>query len=861
MPAPEKPAGQRLSTYRAKRVAGETPEPLGTVPGRVSRSADDPLRPGLFVVQKHAARNLHYDLRIEVDGVLKSWAVPKGPSFDPADKRFAVETEDHPIEYADFEGLIPEGNYGAGAMIVWDRGLCVPKIEHNAGFEEGKLLFELRGFKLRGLWTLVKTKEAKQWLLIKERDSLASDKRVDDLGAESVFSGLTVEELRDGHSKAAEIRAELTRLGAPEQPVDPEQVKVMLAELSREAFSRPGWLFELKYDGYRLLAAKGSADDARAGGRRRGPRRDARFFLRSGTDQTVSFPDLARALSSLPFDRLVIDGEVVVLDEDAKPSFERLQKRGRISRPLDAEQAAIQLPATYYAFDLLGFEGFDLRSLPLLERKRMLKRVLPKAGPLRFADHIEERGEDLYAGVRGLGLEGVMAKKADARYVAGRSPNWLKMRADRTGDYVIIGFTPPKGGRTGFGALHLAELDGPRLVYAGRVGSGFSDAQLTELRARLEADRRPEPAVAGAETEAKTPDDVWVEPKIVIEVRYTEATESGQLRFPVFLRERTDKRVEDCVRQSAAPAPAEPPPEPPEPAPRPAVAFSNLDKIYWPEDGYTKGDMLDYYRAVSPWLVPYLEDRPLVLDRYPDGIHGKNFYQKHAPDFVPDWIRTETIWSEGDGSETEYFLADDSETLLYLANLGVIPLHVWSSRYAALQAPDWSILDLDAKEAPFSYVIDVAQAIHRLCESIELPCFVKTSGATGLHVLIPLGGQCTYGQSRQLAEVLARLVSTELQDKCTIARAVAKRKGRVYLDFLQNGYGKVLVAPFAVRPRPGATVSTPLDWQEVTKGLDPAAFTIKTVVPRLEQRGDPLLSVLEIEPDLTGILGRLAEKL
>ncbi len=671
----------------------------------------------------------------------------------------------------------------------------------------------------------------------------------------------TAARLEAYRAKAVEIRGELRRLGAPEQPVDPAQVKVMLAELSREPFSRKGWIFELKYDGYRLLAAKGSADAPRRRGRRRPRSGDARFFLRSGTDQTVSFPDLARALSALPFESLVIDGEVVVLDEDAKPSFERLARRGRISRPLDAEQAAVLLPATYYAFDLLGFGDFDLRPLPLIERKKILKRVLPRAGPLRFADHVEERGEELYAGVRDLGLEGVMGKKADARYAAGRSPYWLKVRADRTGDYVVIGFTPPKGGRTGFGALHLAEFDGPRLVYAGRVGSGFSDAKLKEMRARLDADSRPDPAVAGALAEAKTPDDVWVEPKMVIEVRYTEATESGQLRFPVFLRERTDKRVEDCLRQLPT-APAETAAEPLTPVPRPRVALSNLAKVYWPEEGYTKGDLIDFYRAVSPWLLPYLGDRPIVLDRYPDGIGGKSFYQKHAPDHAPDWIRTETIWSEGDGSETEYFLADDVETLLYLANLGAIPLHVWSSRFQTLQTPDWSILDLDAKEAPFAYVVEVARAIHRLCESIELPCFAKTSGATGLHVLIPLGGKCTYGQSRQLAEVVARLITTELADVCTIARTVAKRKGRVYVDYLQNSYGKVLVAPFAVRPRPGATVSTPLAWDEVTGDLDPGAFTIKTVVPRLERLGeDPLSPVLELEPNLTAILGRLAEKL
>ncbi len=836
---PETPSGSRLTAYRAKRSAGSTPEPFGR---------EGAERPGLFVVQKHAARNLHYDLRIEMGGVLKSWAVPKGPSFDPADKRFAVETEDHPLEYADFEGVIPKGNYGAGEMIVWDRGLCVPKIDHAHGLEKGKLLFELRGYKLRGLWTLVKTRGDKQWLLIKERDGWASDKRVEDLGAESVYSGLTVEELRDGSSRAKEIREQLEALGAPRGEVDAGRVKVMLAELRREPFSKPGWFFELKYDGYRLLAAREKAEPGASG---------VRFFFRSGIESTVAFPELVRALRSLPYESLVLDGEVVVLDEEARPSFERLQKRGRLTRPLDAERAAVELPATYYVFDLLGFCGFDLRPLPLATRKEILRRVLPRAGPLRYTDHVEERGEELYAAVRQTGLEGVMAKQADSPYRAGRSPAWLKLRADRTGDFAVIGFTPPKGGRTGFGALHLGVLEGPHLVYAGRVGSGFSDAQLTDLSARLEADRRDDPPVSGPVPRGAG--NAWVEPRIVVEVRYTEATESGQLRHPVFLKERTDLQVSDCVRASGAPAADDE--RPAERMPRPQVPFTRPDKVFWPEEGFTKGDLIDYYRAVSKWLLPYLADRPVVLDRYPDGIHGKNFFQKNAPDFAPDWIRTESIWSEEGASETAYFVCDDEETLLYLANLGAIPLHVWSSRFRTLQAPDWSILDLDAKEAPFADVIEVARAIHALCESIELPSFAKTSGATGLHVLIPLGGTCTYAQSKQLAEVLSRVVSSELKELCTIARTVAARKGRVYLDYLQNGYGKLLVAPLSVRPRPGATVSTALLWDEVAPGLDPEAFTIRTVPERLERGGDPLRPVLDLQPELPRILGRLAERL
>ena len=848
--AKEKTTRGRLEAYRAKRSAGGTPEPIGH--GQVDR-------PGLFVVQKHAARNLHYDLRIEVDGVLRSWAVPKGPSFDPADKRFAVETEDHPLEYADFEGVIPAGNYGAGAMIVWDRGLCVPKIAHLDGFEKGKLLFELKGYKLRGLWTLVKTKGKKEWLLIKERDGWAAERRVDDLGPESVFSGLTVEELRDGHSRGEEIRQELETLGVERRGVDPVQVKVMLAELRREPFSKKGWIFELKYDGYRLVAAKegGAVISGASGGRRP---KGVRFFFRSGIESTVAFPDLARALRALPFGALVIDGEVVVLDEEAKPSFERLQKRGRLTRPRDAERAAVELPATYYAFDLLGFEDFDLRSLPLARRKQILRRVLPNAGPLRFADHIEERGVDLYAAVREKGLEGIMAKKADAPYRAGRSGTWLKVRAERVGDYAVVGFTLPKGGRTGFGGLHLGVLEGPRMVYAGRVGSGFTDAQLGELRECLEADARDEPAVSGALPRGD--EHVWVEPKIVVEVRYTETTSSGQLRHPVFQRLRSDKRVEDCLREDV-PTPSAEVASPSREAPeRPTVAFTRLEKVFWPDEGYTKGDLIDFYRSVSRWLLPYLEDRPVVLDRYPDGIHGKNFYQKHAPDFAPDWIRTEPIWSEEGGQETAYFVCDDQETLLYLANLGAIPLHVWASRFTTLQAPDWSILDLDAKEAPFADVIEVARAIHQLCQSIELPCFAKTSGATGMHVLIPLGGRCTYAQSRQLAQVLSQVIASQLSEIATVARTVAMRKGRVYIDALQNGYGKLLVSPLSVRPRPGGPVSTALSWSEVEPGLEPREFTIKTVPERLGAAAeDPLLPVLTTAPELPRILERLAEKL
>ncbi|MDX1385850.1 MAG: DNA ligase D, partial [Thermoanaerobaculia bacterium] len=515
---------------------------------------------------------------------------------------------------------------------------------------------------------------------------------------------------------------------------------------------------------------------------------------------------------ALPYRSLVLDGEVVVLDDEARPSFQRLQQRARLTRWRDIERAAVRLPAFYFVFDLLGFEDFDLRSLALEDRKALLRRVLPAAGPVRYADHVAERGAELYERVLETGLEGVVAKKADSPYRGGRSATWQKVRAARSGDFAVVGFTEPKGSRVGLGALHLAVLSGAQMLYAGRVGTGFDDALLAELRQRLEPARRPEPPFSGEAPRGR--EHVWVEPRLVAEVRYIEWTAAGQLRHPVFVRLRDDKQVAECVRDDL-------PPEPEEGTvvelrdPVPEVQISRPQKVFWPEEGYTKGDLVAYYRAIAPHILPYLRDRPVVLDRYPDGIEGKSFFQKNIPDFTPSWIRTESVWSEEGGKETRYFICDTAETLLYLINLGTIPLHLWSSRIRNLQAPDWSILDLDAKQAPFSSAVRVARAIGSLCRDIELPAFVKTSGATGLHVLIPLGGACTHGQSRQIAELVARVVVDELRDIASLARTPRARQGKIYVDTIQNGYGKLLVSPFCVRPRPGAPVSMPLRWSEL----------------------------------------------
>ena len=481
----------------------------------------------------HAATRLHWDLRLEMEGVLRSWAVPKGPSYDTADKRLAVHVEDHPIEYGDFEGLIPEGNYGAGAVIVWDRGEWVPIGDPLEGLEKGKLLFELKGYKLHGLWTLVKIKKGqKEWLLIKERDGWASTDRV--TPAESVLSGLTVEDLEAGRDCGEAIRAELSKLGAPRRPVEAKSASPMLAETADRAFSRAGWLFEPKLDGYRVLAARRSGEP--------------RLFTRNGNECAEAFPEVARAVAALPFDRLVLDGEVVALDDHGIPSFQRLQGRARLRRPIDIRHAAVRNPVIYYAFDLLGFEDFDLRPLPLTERKRLLQRVLPSLGALRYLEHVEDDGEALYREAERLGLEGVVAKKATAPYKAGRSSVWLKIRSRLTGDFVVVGSTAPKGSRGGFGALHLAEYVDGTLTYSGRVGTGFTEKQLGEVTRSLEHDRRADPPCVGPVPKEKG--TTWVEPRLVCEVEYTEWTEEGLLRQPVFLRFRDDKGPEECIRRA-----------------------------------------------------------------------------------------------------------------------------------------------------------------------------------------------------------------------------------------------------------------------------------------------------------------------
>ena len=816
--------GRGLDEYRRKRDPAQTPEPFG------GPSAGAGNR---FVVHKHSARRLHYDLRLELDGVLKSWAVPKGPSMRSHEKRLAVHVEDHPLEYADFEGVIPEGNYGAGPSMVWDAGrfqLTKPEPAREQ-IERGKLEFELFGFKLRGRWTLARMSgKDKDWLLLKKSDEFASEIEPVERFPESVLSGLTIEELRDGAGRLDTLRKRLVELGAPRAEVTPRGELFMLATLGEEPFSNPGWLFEIKYDGVRVLAW----------------RENDRVELRgrSGQDFAGRYPEVTAALRALPLDRFCLDAEVVALDETGRASFQLLQARMGLTRPADVEHARGAVPVSAVVFDVLALDGRDVRRLPLEARKECLKLLLPPRGFVHYGDHVVGHGIEFLDAACEQRLEGIVAKKLGSAYVAKRSRDWLKIKCQLRQEFVIGGYTEPQGSRARFGALHLGLYDQGGFVYVSKVGTGFDDATLDRVWEKLGPLDRATPPFASGTPAGRG--HHWVEPRLVCEVRFTEWTRDGGIRHPAFLGLREDKRPEECVREV--------------PVEEKKVVITNPRKVFWPDEGYSKTDLIEYYDAVAPWLLPYLRDRPLVLTRFPDGIKGKSFFQKDAPEWVPSWIRTERIHADDADRDIDYFIVNDRESLRYVVNMGTIPLHLWSSHLPTLDRPDWLVLDLDPKGAPFTDVVKVARTLHGVLDELELPSYVKTSGATGLHIVLPLGARYDYEVTRTFARLLATIGVEEEPAISTVARPLRARGGKVYIDWGQNGHGQTIVAPFSVRPLPGAPVACPLRWEEVTARLDPARFTIKTAPARFEKVGDPLAPVLSGAIDVTATLKRLEHR-
>ncbi len=834
-----------LATYRQKRKFTDTPEPRG-------KSAQ-PKGALHFVVQKHHASRLHYDFRLELDGTLKSWAVPKGPSLNPRDRRLAVMVEDHPLDYRTFEGTIPAGNYGAGTVMVWDQGTYramgaddrrASERQLRADLRKGHLRFVLEGQKLRGEFSLVRLKkgEANSWLLLKGADESATEGDVGD-DDRSVVTRRSMDEIARGapcSGKGRPAGATGALLADAPRAAMPRKVRPMLATPVDRPFDREGWIFEPKWDGYRAIAEV------------RG--RGIKLYSRNHKAFETKFAPVVRELGSLGHNA-VLDGEIVAVDGRGRSQFQLLQQYAR-----SGEGRLL-----YYVFDLLHLDGHDLRGLPLVRRKEILATILGTQGLVRIGEHVEGRGVGLFEAARAHQLEGIIAKDGQSAYSEGvRGRDWLKVKTLRRQEAVIAGFTDPRGSRKSLGALILGVYENDELVYIGHTGGGFDGGRLADARARLEPlVRRTCPFRSPPKTNAPVH---WVEPTVVCEISFQEWTDSGVARHPIFVDFRDDKPASEVRREEAAAVTEVAPREKLRKAAKQGargnghrLALTNEDKVYWPDEGYTKGDLIAYYREVAPLILPYLRDRPESLHRHPDGIGGEGFFQKDVGRRPPPgWVKTARIASGSDGGNIEYLLCQDEETLLYLANLGCIELNPWNSRVGSLENPDYLVIDLDPEAIPFARVVEAAMSVRRVFEAAGAQCLCKTSGKTGLHVFVPLGARYPYDQAKQFAEIVANLVHRALPDSTSVVRRPALRQRRVYLDFLQNRRGQTLAAPYCVRPAPGAPVSTPLEWREVKAGLDPATFTIRTVPKRVARVGDLWAPVLGPGIDLADCLDRLA---
>ena len=635
----------------------------------------------------------------------------------------------------------------------------------------------------------------------------------------------------------------------------PKDIQPMLATLSDKPFDSPDWLFELKMDGVRALTVK-EGDKLQ-------------MKTRNERPLTDRFPALAGALKELPVDSAIIDGEIVALDEKGHSHFELIQPRIHLSRAHDIAEADERIPVYYYAFDLLYVNGYDLRGLPLEHRKAVLRKLIPSDGGwVRYNDHIDERGKAFFDAVSKHKLEGIVAKHRESPYQQARSRYWLKIKTQHTDHFVIAGFTPPEGSRKYFGALLLGLYDRKGdLIHVGRAGGGFDDKSLKEVWQELKPLVVSKPAFK--EIPAEIRKSTWIRPKLVCEVRFNEWTSAHQLRAPISQGLRDDIDAEDCTfEDSIPPQPAKP--TAPSRSGRKAspstmatrVELTNQDKVYWPEDGFTKGDLIRFYDRIAPYLIPHLLDRPLVFDRYPNGIHGEHFYQKDAHDYTPEWIRTQELWSSDTNRYIRYFVGADRDQLLYIANMGAIFQNPWSSRVQFIEYPDYVIFDLDPMDAPYAAVQEVAIVLKAILDELHLRAYPKTSGASGIHVYPPvLEKRFTYEDVRVFAEAVARVVVQHLPEIATVERVVRKRKtGSVYVDYLQNVKGKTVASVYSPRAVPGACVSTPLKWAEFKKPLNPRDYTIMTVFDRLEKHGDLFEPVMNDRQDISGFLKALKRK-
>jgi bifunctional non-homologous end joining protein LigD len=882
---------KKLAEYRQKRHFDKTAEPAGSAAGEAKARR--------FVIQKHAATRLHYDLRLEVGGVLKSWAVPKGPSLNPGDKRLAVHVEDHPLEYRKFEGVIPKGQYGGGEVIVWDQGTYELEghLDADAQLARGDLKFILHGKKVRGSFVLVKLKNSKvknEWLLIKHRDEFADPLWDAEKHAQSIVSGRTLEDVKLG--RPARVPREANKIsslpGARKVPM-PRSIPLTLASLNEKPFSSPDWLFEVKWDGVRGLAYLANGEVA--------------VRSRAGREISLEYPEVRDLANQLDAGEAIVDGEIVALNSAGRSNFQKLQNRAGVRNP--SQQLLESIPATYYAFDLLYCDGYDLRKVPLEKRKELLKQVLRPNNHIRYSEHEIEKGKELYEAARQQSLEGIIGKKRDSAYVGQRTSLWLKFKIVNELDAVVCGWTAPRRSREFFGSLVLGLYDGPQLEFIGSVGTGFDYTKQKEIYEQLQKLRQAKSVFSDV---PKLKEKIeWVQPQLVARVKYGNWTDGGRLRAPVFLAMRTDVSAKDCTLPAARPnkiaaqedsadrsgfspepgtqrvVPAQsnqktgkglaksraatnslPPRKPTALPAKPGevvltngieneirkgssenlnveidghvLRLTHLNKIYFPESGIRKRDLLAYYIRVGHLMLPFLKDRPMVLRRYPNGIQEKAFFQKEAPESVPDWIERATVHSEERGGDMPYLMANNLASLIYLTNLGCIDHNPWSSRNETQDFPDYVFFDLDPTPGtPFSTVLKIARTIYAILDSIKLSSFLKTSGASGFHIFVPLKPQYTYGQTRGFAELVGRIADSELPGLITFERTVHKRpRGKVLMDALQNARGKPLATVYSARAYPGAPVSTPVTPAELKTEFAADRWNMNNVEQRIKKVGN-----------------------
>lgn len=804
----------KLKKYTAKRK--ETPEPEA----KIHKRHKGRLR---FVVQKHAARRLHYDFRLEAEGVLKSWAVPKGPSLDPSVKRLAIMVEDHPFDYHNFEGIIPKG-YGAGTVMIWDQGTYdvdgkPSKKSEEAlleGLEKGAIHFTLSGSKLKGKFTLVKlNKENNEWILMKARDAYSSKGEIIQENR-SVISNRTLEEI------SGEKTLNLSK-------TKQKKLLPMLATLVDQPFDNKEWFFEIKLDGFRALA---ELDKKRVN-----------LYSRNLKSFNQRFPSIVEDLKSLGLDA-VLDGEIVALDEKGVSQFQLIQNYKTEERLF------------FYVFDILYLNGRDLRKLPLVERKSILKTLVPAGSSILFLDHVEEKGKKFFQLCKENGLEGIIGKKKGSVYASGiRTRNWVKIKAELGQEVVICGYTEPRKSRKNFGALIAGVYRKGALEYAGHVGGGFTEKKLEEVKellAPLATEKCPFRHPPKTNTPVK-----WVEPELLCEVKFKEWTDSGVMRMPIFLALRTDKPAKSIKREKKEPVNQVLKAKKKQPLEE-YDFITNTDKLFWEEEGIKKGDLLLYYDIMAPFILPYLKDRPESLRRFPNGIAKPSFFQKNI-EKPPEWLETYKIAHHN--KTVNYMLIQDAKSLLFAANLGCIEIHPWFSRIQSLEKPDFMTFDLDPEAIAFDSVVETALALHEFLDKIKVPNFCKTSGSRGLHVIVPLGAKYAYEEAKRFAELAALIVHQKIPKITSLERSPSKRQKMVYIDCYQNNFGQTLAAPYSLRAKPGAPVSTPLEWKEVELGIDPLDYTLFNTIERLNKKGDLFHPILGKGMDLKKALKEIQQTL